>query len=67
MNNLAWTRGRIAKTVIAVSLALSGGLGTFAVAHAATASPSASASPSTSASPGSSSGLSGTTHTCPNM
>ncbi|TMF82616.1 MAG: hypothetical protein E6I07_13695 [Chloroflexi bacterium] len=67
MRNLVSARGRIAKTVIAVSLALSGGLGTFAVAHAATASPSASASPSTSASPGSSSGSSGTTHNCPNM
>ena len=52
MRSLAWARSRTARVVIAAGLALSGGLGTFAVAHAASGSPSASASPSTSASPG---------------
>ena len=66
MSKLAWAQNRIVRVMIAGALALGGGLGTFAVAHAATASPSASASPSGSASPGSS-GSSGTTHNCPNM
>ena len=52
-------RGGMAKALIAVSLALGSGLGTFAIAHAATASPSAS--PTRSTSPRA------TTHTCPNM
>ena len=64
MSNLAWlAQNRTARLLIAGALALGGGLGSFAVAHAATASPSASPAPSGSASPGSS----GTTHTCPNM
>jgi hypothetical protein len=67
MSNLAWAQNRLVRLMIAGALALGGGLGSFAVAHAATASPSASASPSGSASPGSSPGSSGTTHNCPNM
>jgi len=56
--------------MIAFGLALGSGLGTFAIAHAATASPSASASPGTSASPSTSTSpgsSSGSTHSCPNM
>jgi len=41
MQNLAFARGWIPRALIAASLALGGGLGTFAIAHAAT-SPSAS-------------------------
>ena len=64
MRRLELPRGPIAKAVMALGLAVTSGLGTFAVAHAATASPAPSTSPSTSSSPGSSSG---TTHNCPNM
>jgi hypothetical protein len=77
MNSPGWFRGPMAKMVMALSVGLAGGFGTFVVAHAATspaptvspdvgASPSTNASPSTPTTPSPGSG-SGTTHNCPNM
>jgi len=76
MNSPGWIRGPMAKMVMALSVGLAGGFGTFVVAHAATspaptvspdvgASPSTNASPSTptTPSPGSGSG----NMNCPNM
>jgi hypothetical protein len=70
MRSLAWPRGPMARVLMALGLAVGSGLGTFAVAHAATASPSASPAPSTSgspANPASPASPSTTTHNCPNM
>jgi len=73
MQNLAWPRGWISRAAIAVSLALGSGLGSYAIAHAATSpapdtspTPSTNASPSTGASPSTSPGA-GTHVNCPNM
>ena len=76
MRSPGWIRGPMAKMVMALSVGLAGGFGTFVVAHAATspaptvspdvgASPSTNASPSTptTPSPGSGSG----NMNCPNM
>lgn len=67
MNSPGWFRGPMAKMVMAASVGLAGGFGTFVVAHAAT-SPAPTVSPdvvpSTSASP-STSGSSN--RNCPNM
>ena len=56
MNSPGWFRGPMAKMVMALSVGLAGGFGTFVVAHAATSpaptvSPDVGASPSTNASP----------------
>ncbi len=67
MNVLTWTRGPMAKLVMAIGIGAAGGLGTFVVAHAA-ASPSPTVAPDTSPTPNSSTAPgAGSTANCPNM
>jgi len=80
MNNPGWFRGPMAKMVMALSVGLAGGFGTFVVAHAATSpaptvspdvgpssSPSTNASPSTTAPTTPSPGSGSGNMNCPNM